>query len=104
MKFNQQLRKAEGTKIPKVELTISIDGVAIQEPKTKVNINNNNNNKIFCLFLLGGNPPLPHFPLRRRGRSKIFADDLFFICEKFSWKGKQNKTKKSIFDSLSIVL
>lgn len=35
LKFNQQLRKAEGTKIPKVELTISIDGVAIQEPKTK---------------------------------------------------------------------
>ncbi|KAL0267623.1 UNVERIFIED_CONTAM: hypothetical protein PYX00_009839 [Menopon gallinae] len=35
LKFNQQLRKAEGTKTPKVELTISIDGVAIQEPKTK---------------------------------------------------------------------
>ncbi|KAK6634508.1 PTB domain-containing engulfment adapter protein 1 [Polyplax serrata] len=35
LKFNQQLRKAEGNKIPKVELTISIDGVAIQEPKTK---------------------------------------------------------------------
>ncbi|KAK9504369.1 hypothetical protein O3M35_010717 [Rhynocoris fuscipes] len=35
LKFNQQLKKAEGTKIPKVELTISIDGVAIQEPKTK---------------------------------------------------------------------
>ena len=38
LKFNQQLRKAEGNKTPKVELTISIDGVAIQEPKTKVNI------------------------------------------------------------------
>lgn len=37
LKFNQQLKKAEGSKIPKVELTISIDGVAIQEPKTKVN-------------------------------------------------------------------
>ena len=36
LKFTQQLRKAEGNKIPKVELTISIDGVAIQEPKTKV--------------------------------------------------------------------
>ena len=36
LKFNQQLRKAEGNKTPKVELTISIDGVAIQEPKTKV--------------------------------------------------------------------
>lgn len=35
LKFNQQLRKSEGSKIPKVELTISIDGVAIQEPKTK---------------------------------------------------------------------
>ncbi|XP_034951385.1 PTB domain-containing engulfment adapter protein 1-like [Chelonus insularis] len=35
LKFSQQLRKSEGTKIPKVELTISIDGVAIQEPKTK---------------------------------------------------------------------
>lgn len=35
LKFNQQLRKSEGTKTPKVELTISIDGVAIQEPKTK---------------------------------------------------------------------
>uniref|UniRef100_A0A4P6D847 Putative cell death protein 6 rhodnius neglectus n=1 Tax=Rhodnius prolixus TaxID=13249 RepID=A0A4P6D847_RHOPR len=35
LKFNQQLKKAEGSKIPKVELTISIDGVAIQEPKTK---------------------------------------------------------------------
>lgn len=35
LKFNQQLKKAEGTKTPKVEITISIDGVAIQEPKTK---------------------------------------------------------------------
>ncbi|CAG0883893.1 unnamed protein product [Darwinula stevensoni] len=35
--FNQQLKKAEGSssKPPKVELTISVDGVAIQEPKTK---------------------------------------------------------------------
>ncbi|XP_031832789.2 PTB domain-containing engulfment adapter protein 1 [Nomia melanderi] len=31
----KQIRKGEGTKPPKVELTISIDGVAIQEPKTK---------------------------------------------------------------------
>lgn len=38
LKFTQQLRKAEGNKIPKVELTISIDGVAIQEPKTKVTV------------------------------------------------------------------
>ncbi|CAG0899059.1 unnamed protein product [Cyprideis torosa] len=35
LKFNQQLKKAEGTKPPKVELTISVDGVAVQEPKTK---------------------------------------------------------------------
>ena len=37
MKFNQHLKRAEGSKIPKVELTISIDGVAIQDPKTKIN-------------------------------------------------------------------
>ena len=36
LRFNQQLRKSEGTKTPKVELTISIDGVAIKQPKTKV--------------------------------------------------------------------
>lgn len=35
MKFNQQIKKAEGTKTPKVELTVSVDGVAIQEPKSK---------------------------------------------------------------------
>lgn len=35
LKFSQQIRKSEGTKTPKVELTISIDGVAVQEPKTK---------------------------------------------------------------------
>merc|ERR1711970_869444 len=35
LKFSQQLKKAEGTKTPKVELTVSVDGVAIQEPKTK---------------------------------------------------------------------
>ncbi len=36
LKFNQQLRKSEGqNKTPKVELTISVDGVTIQEPKTK---------------------------------------------------------------------
>ncbi|UYV60993.1 GULP1 [Cordylochernes scorpioides] len=36
--FNQYLKKSEGStaKIPKVELTISIDGVAIQDPKTRV--------------------------------------------------------------------
>lgn len=34
--FNQQLKKAEGTKTPKVEVTISIDGVAIQDKQTKV--------------------------------------------------------------------
>ncbi|XP_015921605.1 PTB domain-containing engulfment adapter protein 1 [Parasteatoda tepidariorum] len=35
LKFNQQLKKSEGTKTPKVEVTISIDGVAIQDNKTK---------------------------------------------------------------------
>merc|ERR1712218_703652 len=39
LKFNQQLKKAESgssnSKMPKAELTVSIDGVAIQEPKTK---------------------------------------------------------------------
>jgi len=35
LKFNQQIKKAEGTKTPKVELTVSVDGVAIQEPKSK---------------------------------------------------------------------
>lgn len=36
LKFNQQLKKAEqGSKMPKAELTISVDGVTIQEPKTK---------------------------------------------------------------------
>lgn len=38
LKFNQQLKKAEGSKTPKVELTVSIDGVAIHEPKTKVRL------------------------------------------------------------------
>merc|ERR1719445_496378 len=35
LKFSQQIKKAEGTKTPKAELTISVEGVAIQEPKTK---------------------------------------------------------------------
>jgi len=35
LRFSQQLRKAEGQKTPKVELTVSVDGVAIQEPKGK---------------------------------------------------------------------
>jgi hypothetical protein len=38
LKFNQMLKKNEGqgsSKTPKVELTISVDGVVIQEPKTK---------------------------------------------------------------------
>ena len=36
MKFNKQIKKAEGQKPPKVELTISVDGVTVQDPKTKV--------------------------------------------------------------------
>lgn len=35
LKFSSQLKKSEGNKTPKVELTISVDGVAIQDPKTK---------------------------------------------------------------------
>ena len=35
IKFNKQVRRAEGQKPPKVELTVSVDGVAIQEPKTR---------------------------------------------------------------------
>lgn len=35
MKFSEHLKRAEGSKTPKVELTISIDGVAVQEPKGK---------------------------------------------------------------------
>ncbi|XP_013774067.1 PTB domain-containing engulfment adapter protein 1-like isoform X2 [Limulus polyphemus] len=35
LKFSQQLKKSEGGKTPKVELTISVDGVAIQDIKTK---------------------------------------------------------------------
>ncbi|XP_064618450.1 PTB domain-containing adapter protein ced-6-like isoform X2 [Liolophura sinensis] len=36
MKFSRHIRKAEGQKPPKVELTISADGVTIQDPKNKV--------------------------------------------------------------------
>ena len=36
MKYIEHLRRAEGEKTPKVELTISIDNVAIQEPKGKI--------------------------------------------------------------------
>lgn len=37
LRFSQQLRKSEtGAKTRKVELTISVDGVAIQEPRTHV--------------------------------------------------------------------
>lgn len=38
LRLSQQLRKAEGQRTPKVELTVSVDGVAIQEPKGKVRI------------------------------------------------------------------
>lgn len=38
LKFNQQVRKSEGSKVPKVELTISVEGVALQDPKTKVEL------------------------------------------------------------------
>lgn len=51
LKFNQQLKKAEGSKTPKVELTVSIDGVAIHEPKTKVRIRKNSFRVSFFLPL-----------------------------------------------------
>ncbi|OWF40615.1 PTB domain-containing engulfment adapter protein 1 [Mizuhopecten yessoensis] len=35
-KFNKHIKKAEGQKPPKVELTISADGVTVQDPKTKM--------------------------------------------------------------------
>ena len=35
-KFNKHIKKAEGQKTPKVELTISVDGVTVQDPKTKM--------------------------------------------------------------------
>lgn len=38
LEFQQHLRRSEGEKIKRTELTISIDGVAIREPRTKLNI------------------------------------------------------------------
>jgi len=38
LEFQQHLKRTEGEKIKRTELTISIDGVAIREPKTKQNI------------------------------------------------------------------
>ena len=38
LEFQEHLRRSEGEKIKRIELTISIDGVAIREPKTKQNI------------------------------------------------------------------
>jgi len=35
LKLTQQLKKCEGTKTPKVLLAVSVDGVAIQDPKSK---------------------------------------------------------------------
>jgi hypothetical protein len=35
LKFSHGIKKSEGNKTPKVELTISVDGVAIQDPKSK---------------------------------------------------------------------
>lgn len=43
LKLIKPIKKSEGSKIPKVELTISVNGVAIQEPKSK---------KIYCQFPL----------------------------------------------------
>ena len=38
LSFSQQLRKAEGAKTPRVELTISVDGVGVAEQKGKVGV------------------------------------------------------------------
>lgn len=38
LEFQEHLKRSEGEKIKRIELTISIDGVAIREPKTKNNI------------------------------------------------------------------
>ena len=38
LEFQEHLKRSEGEKIRRIELTISIDGVAIREPKTKHNI------------------------------------------------------------------
>ncbi|XP_780611.2 PTB domain-containing engulfment adapter protein 1 isoform X2 [Strongylocentrotus purpuratus] len=35
LKFNKQVKRSEGTKPPKMELTISVDGVTIQDRQTK---------------------------------------------------------------------
>lgn len=35
LKFDQQIKRSEGVKVPKVELTISVDGVGIQDAKSK---------------------------------------------------------------------
>lgn len=35
-KFNKHIQKAEGQRTPRVELCISVDGVSIQDPKTKI--------------------------------------------------------------------
>ena len=34
--FNKHIQKAEGQRTPRVEICISVDGVSVQDPKTKV--------------------------------------------------------------------
>ena len=36
MKFNKQIRKAEGEKLLKVELVISVNGIKVEESRHKV--------------------------------------------------------------------
>lgn len=38
LEFQEHLKRSEGEKIKRIELTISIDGIAIREPKTKQNV------------------------------------------------------------------
>ncbi|XP_013774187.1 PTB domain-containing engulfment adapter protein 1-like isoform X2 [Limulus polyphemus] len=77
LRFSQQLKKSEGGKIPKVELTISVDGVAIQDFKTK---------KIFH-----------QYPLHR---ISYCADDK---CDKkfFSFIAKEENEKHNCFVFIS---
>lgn len=84
LRFSQQLRKAEGQRTPKVELTVSVDGVAIQEPKGKVSqplsrrlpMSSRSLFSIVIIVAIADPPsisPAPHLLLRRRqGGEKVF--------------------------------
>ncbi|XP_022247125.1 PTB domain-containing engulfment adapter protein 1-like [Limulus polyphemus] len=77
LRFTQNLKRSEGGKIPKVELTISVDGVAIQDFKTK---------KIFH-----------QFPLHRISYCADDKSDKKF----FSFIAKEESEKHSCFVFIS---